>query len=335
MRDADRPTLVACSAGVDSSALAIALAGVRPSPVVGHVVHDLRDRAASLADRDAAVRLAERLGLRFVEAESPIRAVGGNLEGAARRARYAALTEMATRNDCRHIATAHHADDQLETVLMRLLRGSGPRGLGGVMPVRRLGPGENALTIVRPMLMMGRETAVNICRWFGWEWTEDASNRDESFIRNAIRARVIPELKALRPDAAERAAVTAGVCRLAAEAIEERARLVLVRATLGVDDAGAGRTLDRAALAREPLAVRCEALRVLLRDAGGAGLDRAGWSTLRPAAVAIADTRADPREFRVGSILFRTRAQVVEVRRDQRPDEGCAENNERADDAIT
>lgn len=307
MRDADRPTLVACSAGVDSSGLAIALSGVRPRPVIGHVVHDLRSREDALGDRDAAARLAERLGLVFVTTEVSVRAKGGNLEATARRARYNALEAMARGHGCRFIATAHHADDQLETVLMRLIRGSGPRGLGGIRQVRSLGD----VSIVRPMLGLGRDDAVRICRDTGWVWKEDASNRDESFLRNAVRARVIPEIKAIRPDAAKRAAVTARVCSIAADAIEREARLVLNAATRRVGSDGL--RLGRKEIAAAPLAVRCEALRMVLRDHGGVGMDRAGWRVLEPVAGAIGDGRTEPRSFRVGSIVLGVSAHEVRV----------------------
>lgn len=312
-RDADRPTLVACSGGVDSSALAIGLAGVKPRVVLGHVVHDLRDREDALGDRDSVRALGERLGLRVLEREAPVRARGGNLEGEARRGRYEALRGMAAEAGCRFVVTAHHADDQLETVLMRLLRGSGPRGLGGIMATRALGDADGGISVARPMLGMAREEAVRLCEDFGWAWREDASNRDVSFFRNALRAEVLPVLKRLRPDAAERVSGTAEVCRLAADAIERRARLKLNRATLDVADSAHRVRLDRAVLAAAPMAVRCETLRMVLRDFGGSGMDRAGWNVLRPAAGAIGDGRNEPRTFRVGSIVVSVRAHEIRI----------------------
>jgi len=313
LRDSDRATLVACSAGVDSSALALALGGVNTLIVVGHVVHDLRSRAEALGDRDAARALADRLGVAFAEREAPVRDRGENLESAARSARYAALESMAREHACRFVATAHHADDQLETVLMRLIRGSGPRGLGGIAPTRLMGRRSDSVTIVRPMLGMDREQGLRLCRDLGWTWREDASNRDETYFRNALRARVLPEIKAIRSDAAERAAVTAEVCRLAADAIERRARLILNRATKELDDSPHMLRLDRKTLAAAPMAVRCEALRMMLRDFGGTGLDRAGWSVLEPAASSIGDGRTEPRTHRVGSIVLAVRAHEVLV----------------------
>lgn len=308
LKDADRRTLVACSGGVDSCALAIALGGAKPRIVLGHVVHDLREPPATHADRDSVQALGERLGIEVRVRDAGVRDLRGNLEGEARRARYRALAEMAAETGCVHIATAHHADDQMETVLMRLIRGSGPRGLGGILPVRRL---EEGIGVVRPMLGMARDDAVRLCRDFGWAWREDASNRDVSMLRNALRAEVMPVLKRLKPDAAERVSGTAEVCRLAADAIERRARLALNRATLDVDDAEHEVLLARKVLAATPMAVRCEALRMMLRDFGGSGMDRAGWQVLGPAASAIGDGRNEPRSFRVGSILVSVRAHHV------------------------
>ncbi|MEM9373834.1 MAG: tRNA lysidine(34) synthetase TilS [Planctomycetota bacterium] len=318
-RDGDRRTLVACSGGVDSSALAIALAagsgGARSSVELGHVVHDMRDRKEALGDLDSVRALGAALGVDIHQRDVPVRAMGGNLEGAARRGRYEALAEMAVMAACPFIATAHHADDQLETVLMRVIRGAGPRGLAGVMPVRRLETefGGEPVRVVRPMLSLTREDAVGICEAAGWTWREDASNRDESMVRNAIRAKVVPELKALRADAAERASVTAEICGMAADAIERRARLVLNRATSDPGDSGQALVLDRKTIARTPMAVRCETLRMVLRDFGGSGLDRAGWGVLEPVAGAIGDGRTEPRTFRVGSIVVAVRAHEVRI----------------------
>jgi tRNA(Ile)-lysidine synthase len=168
------------------------------------------------------------------------------------------------------------------------------------------------IKVVRPMLGMTRDDAVAVCRGVGWAWKEDASNRDESFLRNAIRAKVIPEIKAIRPDAAERAAVTAEVCTLAADAIEREARLVLNAATREAADGRVVR-LGRKELAAAPMAVRCEALRMALRDFGSVGMDRAGWKVLGPAAGAIGDASTEPRVFRVGSIVFSLTAHEVGV----------------------
>jgi tRNA(Ile)-lysidine synthetase-like protein len=135
------PVLVAASGGLDSTVLAHGLAGVLgPEAVIlGHVHHGLRGAEAD-ADAAAVEALAERLGCRYLErriAPHALREGASSrdrltLQEAAREGRYVALAAMAEQVAARAIATAHHADDQAETVLLRILRGTGPDGLGGI-----------------------------------------------------------------------------------------------------------------------------------------------------------------------------------------------------------
>jgi tRNA(Ile)-lysidine synthetase-like protein len=208
VRDDGRRTLIACSGGADSSALVLALAaaaGVKAGErlVVGHVVHDLRPRARAMADRDAARALAAGLGISFVEARVRVKRAGGNAEDAARRARYRALARLARGAGCRFVATAHHGDDQLETLVMRLVRGSGVRGMRGVHASRKLG---NEVTLVRPMLGVTRADARELCGLAGWAWREDETNADCTRLRSAVRHEVLPAIERLRPRAGVRAA---------------------------------------------------------------------------------------------------------------------------------
>lgn len=206
-------TLVACSGGADSTALALALAAATRELVLGHVVHDMRPRDESLADRGAVRMLAERLGVRFVEAEVTVpRGRGaGNAEASARRLRYAALERLAAESGCGFIATAHHADDQLESMLMALVRGSGTAGLRGIAERRACGE----VTLVRPMLGVTHAESVALCQALGVEWREDATNTDASRLRAALRLRVLPVLEELRPGASKRASRGAKTVRAA------------------------------------------------------------------------------------------------------------------------
>ena len=202
--------LVACSGGADSSALVLALASAGARGVVAHIVHDLRPRRVAHADRDAARRLAERVGWPFVTASVRVKALPGNAEANARRARYQALARLAAKRSLRFIATAHHADDQIETVLMRLLRGAGPSKLAGIRERRGL----SGAILIRPMLCISRAQARAICSAAGWKWREDATNADRTRLRARLRAEVVPRLRRIRPDVGER------VCTLAAQSIQ-------------------------------------------------------------------------------------------------------------------
>jgi tRNA(Ile)-lysidine synthase len=297
--DARRRTLVACSGGADSSGLAIALAaGVsRPGEllVLAHIAHDIRPAPDCLADRDSVKDLADRLGVPFAEASVRVREGRGNLEARARRARYRALRRLAAAHRCPVVATAHHAHDQLETVLMSLVRGSGARGLSGVRPWRRLGPG---VLLMRPALAVERADLRDLCERAGHAWREDATNADLSRLRARIRHTVVPLLTDLRPGVAARAAHTAELLGGAAAIVGAAA--AELRAMAAADGSGPGVWLDRAVLASAPPVVVGAVVRECLSELGLRGRDAAGSRAVRPLVRGIRDGATDPRVYRLG-----------------------------------
>lgn len=313
-----RRTLVACSGGADSSFLVLALASAGADAVVAHVVHDLRPRLEALADRDAAAALAGALGFEFVQAEVTVRGAGlsgrearrpRNAEAAARRERYAALARLAVETGCSFVATAHQADDALEGMLMALMRGAGPRGLAGVAQERGLARG---VTLIRPMLEVRRADSERVCRECSWMWREDATNKDESRLRSAVRHRVMPELERLRPGAAVRAARTARLQRGAAALVREQAAALFACAEAD----GAGLAWPRGLLRGQREVVLGELVRMALwRLRGRRGMDRAGWARVEPIVRAVRDRKADPRRFGLGGIEVAVRAHAVIARR--------------------
>jgi tRNA(Ile)-lysidine synthase len=202
---------VAVSGGADSLALLHALR-VLAEPrdwrlEVVTVDHGLR--SGSAADAAFVADHAKALGLRAhlvtlstaeLEAE---RAAGP--EGAARAARYRALSAAADAASCALVATGHTLDDQAETVLLQLLRGAGPDGLAA-MAVR---DGR----LLRPLLGVRRAQTRAACQALGLAWREDPSNADQRLLRNAVRLRVLPLLEELRPGAARALARTADLAR--------------------------------------------------------------------------------------------------------------------------
>ncbi len=251
VRDAERRTLVACSGGADSAALVLALAD-RPIEVA-HIVHDLRSEAEAIGDRDAVRDLADSLGLPFHEQKVCVRDRPGNLEANASTGRYEALREIAVGRGIGLVATAHHAEDQLETLLMRIARGSGVAGLSGIAPVRS----EGSVQIVRPMLSVSRNDAQSFCRICGHAWREDATNADISRARAAIRHTVLPALIEAEPRVLTGAARTVRQMQLAKSVLENEAARVLSTADRVLNRC----VWDRAALADEPVAVVGAALR--------------------------------------------------------------------------
>jgi tRNA(Ile)-lysidine synthase len=193
------PLLVAVSGGIDSTVLLHAVAALVPSLgitcVAAHVNHGLRGEESE--QDEACVRsLAERLGLVYRVARiDPSAAREGHasrtrptLQEAARRLRYEALRKLANDVGADRIATAHHLDDQAETVLMRLLRGCGPDGLAGI-PER-----SSDGVVIRPMLGVTRAEIVAYAQQHQLAWREDASNEDPKYTRNRLRMEWLPAL---------------------------------------------------------------------------------------------------------------------------------------------
>ncbi len=163
--------------------------------ISAHVNHKLRG-AESDSDQAFVEQLCRQLGLACEVATAAVDSNAGSrgqgVEATARRARYAALEEMAGCVGARFVVTAHTADDQAETILHRILRGTGIRGLSGIARSRRLGPA----TLLRPLLGIRRtELATYLCDR-QQPYRTDASNRDLRFTRNRIRNELLPHLTA-------------------------------------------------------------------------------------------------------------------------------------------
>lgn len=314
-RDDERPTLVACSGGADSAALAIVLSLVPAAKVViAHVVHDMRPSQEAHADRDAVRALAGRLGRPFVEASVSVKGSKGNAEAAARAKRYRALTRLARDNGCAFVAVAHQGDDLLETMLMRLLRGAGPRGLAAIAPARPL---STSITLIRPMLALCRADSERLCRAALWAWCEDRTNSDASRLRAALRTRVTPILKELSSRAIQRVSASAQVLRETADYIAGRARLVLEEGRSPAVPPGAhALSWPRDRLRAIDPAVLSEVVRQSAAELrGGRSRDRLSHVTLRRVRDAVLDDTAKDREFSVAGVHVLVRAAEVELRR--------------------
>jgi tRNA(Ile)-lysidine synthase len=292
---------------VDSSALVLALATASEQLVVAHVVHDMRGIEEALGDRDAARALADRVGLTFVEASITTREATGNREAIARRRRYDALARLATEQGCVAIATAHHAEDQLETVLMRLMRGAGMRGMGGIAPERAL----EGVRVVRPMLGVGREVAVRVCRMAGWAWREDATNLDTRLLRAMLRREVVPALRGRSENVSRRAVEFGQMAREAAWIARERAARILS----GAKESGGDVTLARSDLKGEPTIVVGELLHAVRdRLCGERGKDRMRWASVERVQKIVGDGGEHRRVVRVAGLEIVVDARRVVVR---------------------
>lgn len=201
---------VAVSGGADSVALLLLLKRVAADHplelVVFHVDHGLRPE--SRADARWVERLARRLGVPCLMRRLPNPPVApgahGGLEAWARRERLRALADLARQAGVEWIALGHHADDQAETILWRILRGTSLSGLGGMRSRQRLTVDGRPLRLWRPLLTWAR---AELRRWLselGQDWREDRTNQLPCFERNRLRHEVLPVLEAIRPGVARR-----------------------------------------------------------------------------------------------------------------------------------
>jgi tRNA(Ile)-lysidine synthetase-like protein len=213
---------IAYSGGADSHVLLHALCELRDSSPWAvsaiHVNHGLHPQAAAWADHCLAV--CERYGLACAVEHLKVRAIGTEgLEAAARRLRYATLARHIGPGEA--LLTAHHLNDQAETVLLQLLRGAGVRGLAGMRAVVDFSNGK----LVRPLLEFTRAELLTYAQQQELRWIEDTSNRDLGRSRNFIRHQVLPLLEQRWPQAKR------VIARAARHAAEASALLDLVAST--------------------------------------------------------------------------------------------------------
>ncbi|MBN9223808.1 MAG: tRNA lysidine(34) synthetase TilS [Microbacterium sp. SCN 70-27] len=269
----DGPVLVGLSGGADSLALAAAVAfeapkaGVRASATV--IDHGLQSGSAQVAARAAAT--AEQLGLptRVIAVQTAAPADGGGPESAARDARRAALLGAARDAGASAVLLAHTLDDQAETVLIGLARGSGAASLGGMSPDRE----EHGIRILRPLLDVRRATTRAACAAQGLPVWEDPHNLDRRYLRVRVRQDVMPVLEAeLGPGVAEALARTSDQLREDAAAFAD-----MIDETIEdiVEHAEAGIAVSVPALAANPPAIRNRIIRHVVASEFGASLTRA------------------------------------------------------------
>ena len=282
--------LVAVSGGADSVALLHLLLGLglqwRLRLHVLHVDHQLRADSAAAADFVQA--LGARLGVP-VDVATVTVDPRGSLEAAARAARYAALETCAARVGADRIALGHTADDQAETVLMRLVQGAGVRGLSGIPPVRG--------RIIRPLIELRRTALEAELRRAELAWVEDPTNRDPKFLRNRIRHELLPLLSdSYNPEIAGALVRMATLAREAVTALDRAASAELDR--VGVRGEGAV-TLPLETLRALPRQVAAEVLRQAAGRLGSRAPLRAWAHRGLKRALAVPTPR---RPFRLGGV---------------------------------
>lgn len=294
--------LVACSGGADSLALAVAAGfeGARAGVRVGAVIieHGLQAETASVAARTAEV--LRGIGLDPVQVVSVSVGESGGPEAAARTARYEALDAAAATLGAKFVMLGHTLDDQAETVLLGLGRGSGPRSLAGMSEISG--------SYLRPLLAIRRATTEAFCRDSSLDYWTDPQNSDARFTRVKLRHEVLPQLEsALGGGVAEALARTANLLRADATALDQLAeQLFAAQAQVAATSV----TLDCEALAKHPGALSSRLIKLAIETVGGqataAAIDSVAalvhdWHGQKP--LTLSGTRVE----RTGrSLVFRT-----------------------------
>lgn len=282
--------MIGLSGGADSVALTLALSALRQEQGLElsavYVHHGLRKAADEEAEFCRS--LCEGLNIRYMLRRVQVSGCGSP-EAAARAARYAAFRDAMSEAGAETLALAHHRDDQAETVLLHLLYGAGADGLSGMAEYRP--------PVWRPLLSLSRDDLRSALREAGQEWREDASNADTRFTRNALRARVMPQICAVFPQAPAAIARAAGLMRdendylnqLAAQWITSHTgrgrQAFLLSAPLSAQHAALQRRILRAYAAERGVsldAAQTERLRMLLAAPPGTYENLPGsWRALR------------------------------------------------------
>ncbi|HEX5166841.1 MAG TPA: tRNA lysidine(34) synthetase TilS [Thermomicrobiales bacterium] len=257
--------LLACSGGVDSSAL-LALAGTAvqrgdlPPFVVVHVDHLTRDEGA--AEGEVVEALAMRFGLQTVRTTvdaADAEPSSSSPEDRLRRQRYAVLARVAVERGSPAVVTAHTRDDQIETILMRLLTGAGGIATAGMQERSVLATAAGEITIHRPLLDTSRADLLGVLDRLGIEPLHDPTNADRGYRRNALRLDIIPAIRLAYPGFEAALARSVGLAAQDSQALDGWAERV-AKSTLTSDDASI--RVERAALREVPAAVASRIIRM-------------------------------------------------------------------------
>ncbi|WP_150275624.1 tRNA lysidine(34) synthetase TilS [Paenibacillus tepidiphilus] len=277
--------IVAVSGGPDSVALLrilhhIALTRMPLTLVCAHVNHGFRSESA--AEAEMVRGLAAGLGIPFELASFDIPALaatsGLGPEGTAREKRYEFLVATAHRYGARSVALAHHADDQAETVLMRLMRGSGLTGLAGMRWKRS----EKKVELIRPFLRINKTALLDLCLTNGFPYAEDSSNLETKYKRNSVRLEILPMLEQYNPQIKQSLLQLSEIVEAEDEYMEATAAECFGK----IVNPGHGEyTFERAAFAALPSALQRRLIKLILNylSADGSILDFAKIEKIRRA----------------------------------------------------
>jgi tRNA(Ile)-lysidine synthase len=266
----NEPLIVGVSGGADSVALLLALDELTKARkldlklIVAHIDHRLRKTSGD--DARWVKALAHRLGYVIAISRVDLKSRKDNLEQAARRARYEALAKLAQKRNAGLVLTAHTLDDQAETIVFNLLRGSGSEGLSGMETIRQLKENRETL-LVRPFLSWARRADTErYCHDRNIDFRLDEMNEDETFTRVRIRRQLMPLMESFNPRIAEAISRAGELLKDDNDALDRAAGRLL---ELSMDESKKEKQLRTDLLAVAPAALRRRALRLWLERCRG------------------------------------------------------------------
>ena len=301
--------IVSVSGGADSMALLSLLhrleSTYRLTLIVAHVNHQLRGKEAA-RDAQFVQRYADKLGLPFhktnVDVKALKRRTGLSPQHAARQLRYGALQSLFRSLAATHIALGHTADDQAETLLMRLLRGGGPAGLSGI-PAKRM-------PFIRPLLEVHRHSILAYLRAAGIPWVEDSSNMNRNYLRSRIRLDLMPTLRAYHPNIAQRLHHVADMLRADNDVLGQQTE-DLAKQVLSWRVGNAMLAIRRAPFAAAPLAMQRRLLRYAI-DRLPSSVNAAGFRDIEALWwFAVNDDKVGRRLMLAGQLIAERHSDVV------------------------
>jgi len=261
-----KTVLVGFSCGVDSTALLLSLKYLAPrlgcKVLAAHLNHNLRDQAADEAKK--AENFCQDLEIPCFTGSEDVATLakdkGIGLEEAARNARYVFLAQVMSEQGAHILAVGHHLGDLTEDVLMRLIRGTGWPGLGGMQAWDR------DRSLLRPLLLTPKQSIVSFVKDLAPDWSEDASNKDQSFFRNRVRHSILPLFTAENPNFSNIAAALWRLAQMDSEYFDSQVQALIQEA--GLEGADGEWLLPSAMLGRCGPAIRLRLYKHMLEKLG-------------------------------------------------------------------
>ena len=273
----NQKVLVGLSGGPDSIALLLLSLAAETqkssgcSIIAGHIHHGIREESDN--EQRYVESLCKQFGVGLFTKRISVEPKKGSLAAGAREARYHALCKIAVKEGASCVSVAHHADDQLETMLMALCRGGGIRKLAGMSNNRKL---SDEISLIRPLLQTNKIDLISICELASVSWCKDPTNEDVNTPRGRLRRDVIPVLRELWSSADKHAANASLILQAAADVFEAVAPV--------------GNVWKREELAEFPTPIIAESIHLAVGN-------RAKNETVNAIAHAVADGITDPRIF--------------------------------------